>query len=166
MKKSAIILSVLGGLTSFIGVMFMSEIKDWIVTNYPFLIVGVGLFMIAIAVVLFSLSKIWGKLDEVKQKIIALKKMRDKESVRVLTHFNTQLEDIEIRLAKINKDDKFYISQKPTVNHERLISENQKTIVKEINEYNESFKDWNLENYSEGDTKPLYTKPHFDIDIK
>jgi amino acid permease len=114
-------------------------------------------------IVLFFLFRMWYKLDDIKEKTKALKKIRDKEMIRIINHYNAQIENIEIKLAEINKENKFYKEIKPNNDKERLISENHKTIKKEIAEYNKAFANWKLENYTEGDTKPFYVNPHFDI---
>ena len=51
MKTKEIILSIIGSLTLFIGGMFMVEIKTFIITHYPIMIMCLGFFLICLAIV-------------------------------------------------------------------------------------------------------------------
>jgi hypothetical protein len=132
----------------------ISDMKEFIAENALFC------YTLSIAILISAIVLVHSYF---KNKIIALKKFRDKEMMRVVNHFNTQLNTIENRLAEINAKGKFYEIIEPSINEKKVEFENSKTIVKEIEEYNEAFKWWGCGNYTKDDTKPLIEKQNFDI---
>ena len=105
------------------------------------------------------------KLYEIKNKLTALKTFRDKEMVRVVNHFNVQLEVFENRFKILQEKLKSTIdidvtaeSYQQNPNEKMNHHQNRNTQKEEIISYNNAFNDWDAGNYGMDNLEDFYSK--------
>jgi len=94
-----------------------------------------------------------------KDKIIALKKFRDLEAIRVSNHYNAIIKSYQDAFDDINDKLKLWTdnnSQSP--DNEKNEAEDRKHQINETLEYNQAFKDWGVGNYGESNSLKTFYK--------
>ena len=92
-----------------------------------------------------GVSICYGYYLRLKSKLISLKLFKDKEISRITTHFNTQLNALEL---KVNGEKVLPISElMKQPNYVAPYFENEQTRKDELDSYNNHFKEWGLPEY-------------------
>ena len=121
---------------------------------------NIGNFLSVTFIVGAGVSVSYSYYLRLKDKLVALKKFRDLEAVRITNHYNAQIksfqnafDDIQERLKvwDVAKKEKSPIDEKNE-------AENTKHQIEEIMEYNQAFKDWGIGDYGISQTAQTFYK--------
>ena len=140
---AAYTLPVLLCIISIIISIFSNEIKQIIET------MNIGNFLSVTCIVGAGVSISYSYYLRLKDKVIAIKKFRDLESVRMANHYNAIIKGYQSAFEDIQAKCKIWGDKKTAKSpiDEKNEAEDMKHQIKEILEYNESFKDWGIGNY-------------------
>ena len=181
---SVSIITIIGTIAGVIGIIpIIAESKTTKDMIQHVLMAPVFYFTIAIWVTIFYLNKLRNDnkklvaaLNEnnaassesiaiLRSKLATLKTFRDKEMIRVVNHFNTQLEVFENRFKILQEKLKSTIdvdvtaeSYQPNPNERMNHHQNKNTQKEEIVAYNNAFNDWNIGNYGMDSLEDYYSK--------
>jgi len=134
-----IVLFVLGVISSLYANELRQKLNDMNLGNFisTCCLVGVGV----------SIS--YSFYLRLKSKVIAIKKFRDLEAIRVANHYNAQIKCFQDAFDDMQKKYKVWdeSSDKKSHSDKKNESEDDKHRIVEIKEYNDAFKDWGIGNY-------------------
>mgnify|MGYP001485203200 CR=1 FL=1 len=100
--------------------------------------------------------KIQNNYMSIKTKIIAQKKFNDFFFVDMSNHINKEIKKLELRCIELEKKAEIYKDPVITEN-DKIAQENDKRLKTEkITEYNDAFKDWEIDNFGKGINQTKY----------